>query len=57
MGASIDVNVGVFWETYVGFLKTVVLQLFPKYANFPSYANSNVKSTPNSTVLKKRQVF
>ena len=57
MGASIDVNVGVFWETYVGFLKTVVLQLFPKYANFPSYADLNVKSTPNSTVLKKRQVF
>ena len=31
MGASIDINVGLFWETSVGFLKSVVLQLFPKY--------------------------
>ena len=25
MGTSIDMNVGVFWETSVGFLKIVVL--------------------------------
>ena len=29
---SIDLNVGVFWETSVSFLKSVVLQLFPKYS-------------------------
>ena len=34
---SIDMNVGVFWETSVGFLKIVVVQLFPKYSQ--SYAN------------------
>ena len=31
----------VFWETSVGFLKSVVLQLFPKYSQ--SYVNLNVK--------------
>ena len=30
MCSSIDMNVGVFWETSVGFLKSAVLQLFPK---------------------------
>ena len=30
MGSSIDMKVDVFWETSVGFLKSVVLQLFPK---------------------------
>ena len=44
MGGSIDMNVRVFWETYVGFPKSVVLQLFPKYSQ--SYANLNVKSRP-----------
>ena len=39
---SIDMNVDVFWETSVGFLKSQVLQLFPKYSQ--SYANLNVKS-------------
>ena len=29
-GSSIDMKVDVFWETSVGFLKSVVLQLFPK---------------------------
>ena len=44
MGGFIDMNVGVFWETSVGFLKTVavVLQLFPKYSQ--NYVNLNVKS-------------
>ena len=32
MGSPIDINIDVFWETSVGFLKRVVLQLFPKYS-------------------------
>ena len=44
MGASIDINVGVFREAFVRFLKSVVLQLFPKSSQ--SYANLNVKSRP-----------
>ena len=32
MGGPTDMNIGVFWETSVGFLKSVVLQLFPKYS-------------------------
>ena len=32
MGDPIDMNVGVFWEASVGFLKSVVLQLFAKYS-------------------------
>ena len=42
MGSPIDMNVDVFWETSVGFLKSVVLQLFPKYSQ--SNVNLNVKS-------------
>ena len=42
MGGTIDMNVGVFWKTSEGFLKSVVLQLFPKYNQ--SYVNLNVKS-------------
>ena len=42
MGSPIDMNDGVFWETSVSFLKSVVLQLFPKYNQ--SYVNLNVKS-------------
>ena len=41
MGDPIDVNVAVLWGTYVGFLKCVLLQLFPKYNQ--SYVNLNVK--------------
>ena len=44
MGGPTDLNFGVFWETFVGFLKTVVLELFPKYSQ--SHGNSNVKSRP-----------
>ena len=50
----IDVNVGVFWETSVGFLKSVVLQLFPKCSQ--SYVNLDVKMGQNWTTLKNRQV-
>ena len=42
MGGHIDINVGVFWEASVGFLKSVVLQLFPKYSQ--SNVKLNVKS-------------
>ena len=40
MGNLIDKNVKVFEETSVGFLKCVVLQVFPKYSQ--SYVNFNV---------------
>ena len=42
MGEPIDMNVDVFRETSVGFLKCVVLQLFPKYSK--SFVNFNLKS-------------
>ena len=29
MGYSIDKNIGMFWETSMDFLKSVVLQIFP----------------------------
>ena len=32
ISSPINIDVGVFWETYVGFLKSVVLQLLPKYS-------------------------
>ena len=54
MGASIDMNVGVFWESLVGFLKSVVLQLFLKYSQ--SYGIWMSKLGQNSTALKNRQV-
>ena len=44
IGGSINMNVGMFWETSAGFPKSAVLQLFPKYSQ--SYANLNVKSRP-----------
>ena len=42
MSGLIDMNSSVFWETSVGFPKSVVLQLFPKYSQ--SNVNLNVKS-------------
>ena len=55
MGSPIDVNVGVFRETSVGFLKMFVLQLLPKYSQ--SYVNVNVKSRPKIQLpLKSRSV-
>ena len=56
MGGLIDMNVGVFWETSVGFFKSVVVQRFPKYSQI---INSQImliriwKVGRNSTVLKK----
>ena len=44
MGGSIDMNIGSFWKTSAGFLKSVVLQHFPKIRQ--SYANLNVKIRP-----------
>ena len=51
MGHPIVVNVAVFSDTSLAFLKSVVLQLFPKYRQ--SYANLSVKKGQNSTALKK----
>ena len=42
MSWPIDMNVDVFWETSVGVLKSVVLQLFLKYSQ--SNVNLNVNS-------------
>ena len=41
MDSPVDINIDVFWETSVDFIKRVVLQLFPKYSQ--SYVNLNVK--------------
>ena len=41
LGGPIDMN-GVFWETSVGFLESVILQLLQKYSQ--SNVNLNVKS-------------
>ena len=51
MGGPVDMNVGVFWKTFVGFLKSVALQFFPKYSQ--RYVNFYVKSRQNSTAFKK----
>ena len=42
MGGPIDINADVFWKTYVDFLKSMVLQIFPKYRQI--YVNFDVKS-------------
>ena len=42
MVGPIGMNVDAFWETSVGFLKSVILQLFPKYSE--NNVNLNVKS-------------
>ena len=42
MGSPIDMNADVFWETSMGFLKSVVLQLSPKYSQ--SNVNLDIKS-------------
>ena len=52
MGGRIDMNADVFWETSVGFLKCVVLQIFPKYSQ--SYVNLNVKSREKFTTAFKK---
>ena len=49
MGGHIDINVDIFSEISVDFLKSVVSQLFPKYTQ--SYVNLNVKSRPKSNGL------
>ena len=51
MGGLIDMNVGVFWETSMGLLKSVVLQLFPKYSQVMLIWMSKVDQ--NSATLKK----
>ena len=51
MGGSIDMNVGVFWET-VGFLKSVILHLFPNVAKAMLIWMSKVDQ--NSEALEKK---
>ena len=43
LGGCRKMNLGAFLETYVGFLKNVILQLFSKY--YQSYINLKVKSS------------
>ena len=55
MDSPIDMNVDMFWESSVGFLKCVALQLFSKYSQ--SYANLNVKKQRKIQLsLKSRRV-
>ena len=49
MGGPIGINVGLFFETSVGFLKSVVLEYFPKYSQ--SSVNLNIKSRPKFNCL------
>ena len=49
MGGPIDMNVGEFWETSMGFLKSVASQLLQKHSQ--SYVNLNVKSSPKFKCL------
>ena len=41
MGGTIDMNIEIFFESSMGFLKIMALQIFPKYSQ--SYINLNVK--------------
>ena len=47
VGGPINMNIGAFSETSVGFLKSVILQLFSKYSQ--SSVNLNVKSRTKSS--------
>ena len=51
-GGSIDMNFGVFWETSVGFLKSVVLQLFQNIVKLMLIWMSKVGQ--NSAALENR---
>ena len=56
MGGSFHMNAAVLRETFVGFLKGVVSQLFPKYSK--TYVNLNVKSSPKlNGFLKTEESF
>ena len=55
MSDPTDMNFDVLWETSVGFLKCVVLQLFPKYSQ--SYVILNVKSRAKFNCLWKVHVL
>ena len=54
MGGPIDMNIGVFWETSVGFLKSVVLQLSRNIAKVMSICVSKVDQT--QLPLKSKRV-
>ena len=54
-GSPIDMNVQVFWESSVDFLKCIVLQPFSKYTQ--TYVNLNVKKYIKIRLpLKSRRV-
>ena len=42
MGFPNNMNIGLFWETSISFLKGVGLQVFSKYSQ--TYANLNVRN-------------
>ena len=52
MDGSIDMNVDIFWETSVGFLKRVVSQVFLKYDIMSMWM---LKVAQNQGLLKNRQ--
>ena len=51
LGGPVDMNLGMFWKTFVGFLKRVALQFSPKYSQ--RYVNFYVKNRQNPTAFKK----
>ena len=52
MAGPIDVNFGVFSETYVRLLKSITSQFFSRFSK--CYNNLNIKSCLNSTALNKK---
>ena len=56
MGSPIDMNVDAFLETSVDFLKSVVLQLFPKYSKSNECQRDCQKYVKIKLPLKKRWV-
>ena len=55
MRDAIVMNVGNEWETSEDFLKSAVLQLFPRYSQ--SYINMNVQSSPRLNSPLKKSVW
>ena len=51
MGSPININAGVFWGTFMGFLKSGFLQLFSNIAKVMSIWMSKVGQ--NSTAAQK----
>ena len=51
MDSSIDMNVGMFWETSVGFLKSLISHVLPKYNIMSVWM---LKVAQNQGLLKNR---